>query len=41
MKKLGMIAGVILLIIILGIFEISTAEQTADATVKQTKVGLI
>ena len=41
MKKLGMIAGVILLVIILGIFGISTAEQTADATVKQTKVGLI
>ena len=41
MKKLGMIAGVILLIIILGIFGISTAEQNTEVTVKQTKVGLV
>ncbi|MGN1181275.1 MAG: BMP family ABC transporter substrate-binding protein [Suilimivivens sp.] len=41
MKKLGMIAGVILLVIILGIFGISAVEQTTGATAKQTKVGLV
>lgn len=41
MKKVGMIASGILLLIIVGMFFINAAEKEADVTKKQTKVGVI
>ena len=41
MKKVGIIASGILLLIIIGIFFINVAEKEADVTKKQTKVGVI
>lgn len=41
MKKIGIVAGGILLLIIVGIFIINTVETEIDVTQKQTKVGVI